>query len=294
MPPRQISRQLTDRIIFNATDQEPSPEEEPLRRQSSRTENRQRYRNNQQEAARNLFYKYSCCICFAILLVLIWALISIYLYFWGWIVLYFHHGTPCDQPLATWLTVQLIWDLGPRQCFEALGNPRLRMLFKVVPLLLIIVGAVLFFHTETCSTTNPELYTFVKYYLVFLTISYTTGFLISCVLIGLIVYGMMHGWFDQTNGASPETIKKIETVTYDPSMFAQDGRVDDDRPSCECCCCQETFGPDKAIKKTSCQHFFHEECLEKWLKVATTCPICRHDLDLEMADYPDPETGRTA
>jgi hypothetical protein len=100
---------------------------------------------------------------------------------------------------------------------------------------------------------------------------------------------MTHGWFETNNGASPDCIKKIETVAYDPQMFAEEGKTDDDRPSGECCCCQEPFGPDKAIKRTSCQHYFHEECLEKWLKMATTCPICRLDLDLEMAEKEERE-----
>lgn len=200
--------------------------------------------------------------------------------------MYYYYNVPCDQHLAIWLVVQLTWPLF-QSCFEAI--PKMRIFFKLVPIWLIIFGAVLFFNATTCHLTNPELYIFVKYYLIFLSVSHATGFFISCVFIGLIVYGMMHGWFDQTNGASPETIKKIQTVEYDPSMFATDGSKDDDRPAPECCCCQENFDADKAIKKTPCNHFFHEACLEKWLKVACTCPICRHDLDLEMADYPERE-----
>lgn len=165
----------------------------------------------------------------------------------------------------------------------------MRWFFKMVPWLLIIIGFVLFFNVKTCPSTNPELYIFVKYYLIFLSVSYALGFFISCALIGLIVYGMMNGWFDQTNGASPDTIKKIDTIEYDPSMFASDEKENDDRPACECCCCQEKFDDVKAIKKTPCGHYFHEECLEKWLKVACTCPICRLDLDLAMADDPDKE-----
>lgn len=282
MPPkRQVSRQFADRVIFGADAEEPSPEEQPLRRGHSRDENRERFRTSQQEAARNLFYQYSCCICVCVLLIIVWALIGLYMYVWGWITWIYYHEIPCDQPLAGWLLAQLIWPL-IQTCAERI--PGLRAISKTVPYVIVIVGAVLFFNVKTCPHTNPELYILVYYYLLFLGISYALGFFISCFLIGLIIYGMMHGWFDQANGADPETIKKIQTVTYDPSLFAEEGRTDDDRPSSECCCCQEQFGADKPIKRTSCQHYFHEECLEKWLKLAKTCPICRLDLDAEYAE----------
>lgn len=30
-----------------------------------------------------------------------------------------------------------------------------------------------------------------------------------------------------------------------------------------------------ADKKTLCNHYFCEECLEKWKKIRSTCPMCR-------------------
>lgn len=37
---------------------------------------------------------------------------------------------------------------------------------------------------------------------------------------------------------------------------------------------------DAALKltKTSCQHYFHERCLAKWLEGHSTCPMCRNEL----------------
>lgn len=32
---------------------------------------------------------------------------------------------------------------------------------------------------------------------------------------------------------------------------------------------------DKPDIKTKCNHWFHNECLEKWLKIKPTCPVCR-------------------
>ena len=32
---------------------------------------------------------------------------------------------------------------------------------------------------------------------------------------------------------------------------------------------------EKKIIQTKCNHFFHEKCLKKWLKLRNMCPLCR-------------------
>ena len=34
----------------------------------------------------------------------------------------------------------------------------------------------------------------------------------------------------------------------------------------------------KLVKKTKCGHLFHQSCLNRWLSINNTCPICRVDL----------------
>merc|ERR1719387_837197 len=103
------------------------------------------------------------------------------------------------------------------------------------------------------------------------------GIQFAALVVGMVlIYGMMHGWFDELNGARPDTIKHVETVRYDPALFAEEGKSDDTKPAPECCVCNEAFDESREIKMTSCKHYFHEECLGKWLKVSTTCPLCRN------------------
>jgi hypothetical protein len=104
----------------------------------------------------------------------------------------------------------------------------------------------------------------------------------------IVIYGMWHGWFDELNGASPDTIKNVETVAYDPALFALPDQPDDGKPAPECCICTETFEEHKEIKRTTCQHYFHEECLGKWLRVSTTCPLCRNNLEKSVSGDSSP------
>ncbi len=51
-----------------------------------------------------------------------------------------------------------------------------------------------------------------------------------------------------------------------------------------CSVCLIEFEMEDLVRKTICDHLFHKECLEQWLKKHENCPICRKNLskkDLE-------------
>lgn len=212
------------------------------------------------------------------------TLLSMLLFVWvayyvqGWSIWRAHGEKPCDQPLAKWLLGILILPLVA--LVVELGQwTKLRVLVIVVTLFVLLIGLRMFYKSETCDSTNPELHKFVRAYLIFLTIWWISWVVMPLAFVAVVIYGMWHGWFDELNGASPDTIKQVETVTYDPELFDPDRKSDDSGPTPECCICTETFGTTGVIKRTACQHYFHEECLGKWLRVSTTCPLCRNDLE---------------
>ena len=45
-----------------------------------------------------------------------------------------------------------------------------------------------------------------------------------------------------------------------------------------CLICLEEYKNNDLIKKLTCNHFFHSECLKKWLSIKAICPTCRNDL----------------
>lgn len=44
----------------------------------------------------------------------------------------------------------------------------------------------------------------------------------------------------------------------------------------ECPVCKETYKQRDKMCLTPCKHVFHNECLEKWVAIAPTCPVCRN------------------
>lgn len=247
-------------------------------RQNSATENHARFEQNQTRAAINVLRSpaFGCCTLFALLIIL---------YFWwsyyirGWTAWINHREKPCDQPLANWLLAMLLFPI-VLWCLDQKEHG-LRFLVIFLTTTVMFSGFYMFLQTETCADTNPGLYEFVKEYLIFLAIWHISWHLVTCALIASLIYGLANGWFDDVlnDAASPETIDHMETVDYDPSLFAQDGVPGDNRPAPECCICTDKFDANKRIKRTPCQHVFHKECLEDWLKRSKTCPLCRNDLE---------------
>ena len=63
----------------------------------------------------------------------------------------------------------------------------------------------------------------------------------------------------------------------------------------QCVICIEDFAEGQFLRHLPCGHYFHQPCLDLWLKNHTNCPICRRDLlppapSSELQE-PGPRTG---
>lgn len=47
-----------------------------------------------------------------------------------------------------------------------------------------------------------------------------------------------------------------------------------DKNTIDCCICFETIDNEK-VKHLRCCHSFCIECIDKWLKIHNSCPLCR-------------------
>ena len=75
-------------------------------------------------------------------------------------------------------------------------------------------------------------------------------------------FQIITGNFLNSHGGAPPAnqadINSLETV---------------ENPEGECSICQELMS--SFVKKMRCGHFFHFECLQPWLGLHNTCPVCR-------------------
>ncbi|CAF0934082.1 unnamed protein product [Adineta ricciae] len=69
-------------------------------------------------------------------------------------------------------------------------------------------------------------------------------------------------------GLSEEDIKRIPKVTYKKSSKS---KANDDK----CAICLSNYKTGETLKRLRCDHFFHSDCIDPWLKTSVQCPICR-------------------
>lgn len=44
-----------------------------------------------------------------------------------------------------------------------------------------------------------------------------------------------------------------------------------------CSICLSAFEPDESCRRLPCRHFYHSECIDKWLNQVNQCPLCRKE-----------------
>lgn len=45
-----------------------------------------------------------------------------------------------------------------------------------------------------------------------------------------------------------------------------------------CCICLARYGDDEEVRELPCSHVFHVDCVDKWLKINATCPLCKSEV----------------
>merc|ERR1712039_728812 len=170
-------------------------------------------------------------------------------------------------------------------------NSRLSRLQVLILPLCIALGVYLLSRCRTCQTTNPKIYQFVKLYLIYQTSLWVLSICLFSSLVAFVFWMHRNGFFPEAGpgpamAAKPGLIDQIQTIPYDPNLFPRG----DDGEFPECSVCQDFFDSSRTIKKTNCGHYFHEDCLGKWLgEYARICPLCRTDLQEAMELQADAE-----
>ncbi|KAM7509459.1 hypothetical protein LguiA_019912 [Lonicera macranthoides] len=45
-----------------------------------------------------------------------------------------------------------------------------------------------------------------------------------------------------------------------------------------CCICLARYTDNDELRELPCSHFFHTECVDKWLKINASCPLCKFEI----------------
>ncbi|XP_023644378.1 E3 ubiquitin-protein ligase At1g63170 [Capsella rubella] len=161
-----------------------------------------------------------------------------------------------------------------------------------------VVGNVWIFGGHSSPSDSPKLYRLCIAFLTFSCIGYAMPFIlcatICCCLPCLIsVLGFREN-FSQTRGATAEAINALPVYRFKSKSrndleFSEEGEggfllsgsqkkrlISGEDASC--CICLTRYGDDEAVRELPCSHVFHVDCVDKWLKINATCPLCKSEV----------------
>ncbi|KAH7574194.1 hypothetical protein JRO89_XS03G0264100 [Xanthoceras sorbifolium] len=165
-----------------------------------------------------------------------------------------------------------------------------------------VVGNVWIFGGHSSASDAPNLYRLCIVFLVISCVGYAMPFIlcatICCCLPCIISVLGLREDLTQTRGATPESINALPTYKFklkksrsgsdrDNSSGAGDGGVvaagtDKERvisgEDAVCCICLAKYANNDELRELPCSHFFHKECVDKWLKINASCPLCKSEV----------------
>eukprot|EP00249_Psilotum_nudum_P015504 c25360_g3_i1 orf=553-1917(+) len=184
-----------------------------------------------------------------------------------------------------------------------------------------VVGNVWIFGGHSSSSEAPNLYRLCIVFLTFSCIGYAMPFIlcatICCCLPCIITLLGLRENQGQAKGASPEIIEslpiyKFRSKCVNGGRGGKDGNDSDSEGPGEggfiaagtekervvsaedavCCICLGKYKDDEELRELPCTHLFHVECVDKWLKINASCPLCKHDLAVgEQLEQSATDTG---
>eukprot|EP00164_Ancoracysta_twista_P022440 GFYU01041340.1.p1 GENE.GFYU01041340.1~~GFYU01041340.1.p1 ORF type:complete len:327 (-),score=51.57 GFYU01041340.1:183-1163(-) len=205
-----------------------------------------------------------------------------------WVLLGRSWENACDADVQTWLLVTSLFHFfgyvltavrykhGAESMNAACATGFLRPL-NTGWVIWLIIGSVWMFSSETCKDSAEDLYYLAMIIIVF-----------SYVLLGISIASLLLSIFclpfyiesltaileqvgTETQGASRELIASLRTEKYRPGIVPQE--------DAQCALCFEDYQVDEELRFCPCNHHFHAPCVDKWLAINKTCPVCRTPID---------------
>ncbi|KAL0557684.1 hypothetical protein IC582_006234 [Cucumis melo] len=166
-----------------------------------------------------------------------------------------------------------------------------------------VVGNVWIFGGHSSASEAPNLYRLCIVFLTFSCIGYAMPFIlcvtICCCLPCIISILGFREDLTQTRGATSESINALPTYKFK----LKKSRSGDDRENnsgtgegggvvaagtekervisgedAVCCICLAKYANNDELRELPCSHFFHKDCVDKWLKINALCPLCKAEV----------------
>ncbi|CAD8161500.1 unnamed protein product [Paramecium octaurelia] len=84
-----------------------------------------------------------------------------------------------------------------------------------------------------------------------------------------------NGTIDGHLGCEDHEIQQLPVRKINLEQIKQ---LDEDHMKCLICLCE--YEEEDLVKTIPCLHYFHDDCIDKWLKKSRHCPICKNELEV--------------
>ncbi|XP_073024152.1 E3 ubiquitin-protein ligase MPSR1-like [Primulina eburnea] len=85
---------------------------------------------------------------------------------------------------------------------------------------------------------------------------------------------LLRDMFSSKKGQPPASKESIEALE----------RVEIEKDGEECVICLEEWAVGELANEMPCKHIFHGGCIEKWLRMHGSCPVCRYKMPVDEDD----------
>eukprot|EP00457_Paulinella_chromatophora_P009635 gb/GEZN01009706.1/.p1 GENE.gb/GEZN01009706.1/~~gb/GEZN01009706.1/.p1 ORF type:complete len:356 (-),score=41.66 gb/GEZN01009706.1/:234-1196(-) len=195
---------------------------------------------------------------------------------------------PCDRPFRYWLLGSYRYMLilpfayvryltAQRGQQETEELRRLASWINLGVFMYFIFGQSWLVTSETCKDTNPPLY-YLSFTLVvlFWVQMMLPLILVLAVCLCLPCVFLLARHLQGQVGADDRAINALPTRKYERPSATEAADDPDEMPSCAIC--MEDFVVGENLRVLPCEHEFHCPCVDKWLRLHSTCPLCRAPL----------------
>lgn len=165
-----------------------------------------------------------------------------------------------------------------------------------------VVGNVWIFGGHSSPSDAPKLYRLCIVFLTFSCIGYAMPFIlcatICCCLPCIISVLGIREDLSQTRGATVDLINSLPVYKFKlkKNMNLNDQELDSgvgeggilaagtekereiSGEDAVCCICLARYADNDELRELPCIHVFHVECVDKWLKINASCPLCKTEL----------------
>uniref|UniRef100_A0A453F9Z0 RING-type domain-containing protein n=1 Tax=Aegilops tauschii subsp. strangulata TaxID=200361 RepID=A0A453F9Z0_AEGTS len=101
-------------------------------------------------------------------------------------------------------------------------------------------------------------------------------FLLLCCFVPVVGYALGYNMNSASvgRGASDEQLDALPRWRFKEPDVPRDREKDDE----ECCICLAQYREKEEVRQLPCTHMFHLKCVDRWLRIISSCPLCKQEL----------------